>query len=142
MSRLRSANCLFKIFSYNLPAPTAPPAFCNIHKSKIFIPALSISHHPKRKAANKRLNSRFLLTASQCAPLSSVYVKQHFSSANIKERRGVLAPGLAGGQARQAGQEQGGAGWPLGEPDASLEGRLHLAFAMPLPLPYPCFNGH
>lgn len=33
-------------------------------------------------------------------------------------------------------------GCPLCEPDASLEGQLHLTFAMPLPLPYPCFNGH
>lgn len=115
--------------------------FVPFTKAKIFIP---LSRNPKRKARNKQFNSHLLLNASQCAPLTSVYVKHHF-----RHQRDEGSPRQGAGRDKRArlGRSEhrrrlGLAGCPLGEPDASLGGGLHLTFAMSLPLPYPCFNGH
>lgn len=59
--------------------------FAPVAKAKIFIP---ISRNPKRKAGNKQFSSRWLLNASQRAPLTPLYVNPH-----SRPQRGEGGPG-------------------------------------------------
>lgn len=85
---------------------------CFLHRSqrqKFLFPSLL---NQKEKPGNKQFNSRWLLNASQCAPLTPFWRKTPF-------------------QAPKNGEGSGGRGL-----------RLPLALATFLPPPQPSFNGH
>lgn len=105
--------------------------FAPFAKAKILIP---ISRNAKRKAGNKQFSSRWLLNASQRAPLTPLYANPH-----SRPQRGEGGPGQAAGRTGWAGASTGAGVGSLAAPRQArsfLRGRLapHICHVPPTPL--------